>query len=95
MSEDISKKLKKTNPFYILVFFFNNLIKLLKKHFIIVLILLAVLISSFIVLWPVIHKNIKPGYVGVIFIPFFQGLDLNSVAHEGIHVKLPGTNIIS
>jgi regulator of protease activity HflC (stomatin/prohibitin superfamily) len=95
MSKDISKKLKKTNPFYIFVFFFNNLIKLLKKHFIIVLILLAVLISSFIVLWPVIHKNIKPGHVGVIFKPFFQGIDLNYVAPEGINFKLPWNNIIS
>ena len=94
MSKDISKKLKKTNPFYIFVFFFNNLIKLLKKHFIIILIFLAVLISSFIVLWPVIHKNIKSGYVGVIFKPFFNGIDLDYVAPEGINFKLPWNRII-
>ncbi len=55
--------------------------------------LLALLVSSAIVLWPLMFIVVPAGKVGVIYRPLSGGVDLGEVIREGAHLVLPWNKV--
>lgn len=55
--------------------------------------LLALIVSSAIVLWPLMFVVVPAGKVGVIYRPLSGGVDLGEVIREGAHLVLPWNKV--
>jgi regulator of protease activity HflC (stomatin/prohibitin superfamily) len=67
----------------------SNIKSQMKKRSIELSAFFLVFAATILILWPYIIKNIPAGTVGVIYKPFWGGVDLDAVYSEGIHVIPP------
>lgn len=67
----------------------------MRRHLIEIVCALAFLTASVVVLWPLIYLKIPSGHLGVIYKPFFEGVDLDKTLSEGIHFIWPWDKVFT
>ena len=66
---------------------------LARKHLLTLIVAGVVLLSTLIVLWPILYNSIPAGFVGVIYRPLKGGVDTQEIIKEGIHLTWPWNHI--
>lgn len=69
------------------------LLRWAEQKMLLIFFLVALLVSSVIVLWPLMFVIVPAGKVGVIYRPLSQGVDLGEVIREGAHLVLPWNKV--
>lgn len=71
----------------------NVFLKWAEQKMLTIFFLFALLLSSAIVLWPLMFVVVPAGKVGVIYRPLSGGVDLGEVIREGAHLVLPWNKV--
>jgi regulator of protease activity HflC (stomatin/prohibitin superfamily) len=73
--------------------YINRIKSWLKSQWLVITISLFITIGTFIVLWPAVVIRIPVGNVGVIFRPLQNGINLNEIIEEGLHIVWPWNSV--
>lgn len=71
----------------------NALLRWAEQKMLTIFFLVALLVSSVIVLWPLMFVIVPAGKIGVMYRPLSGGVDLDAVLKEGAHLILPWNKV--
>lgn len=71
----------------------STLVRYAEQKMLTIILLIALVVSSVIVLWPLMFVLVPVGKLGVIYRPLSGGVDLSMVIREGAHVILPWNKV--
>jgi regulator of protease activity HflC (stomatin/prohibitin superfamily) len=71
----------------------NALLRWAEQKMLTIFFVVALLVSSFIVLWPLMFVIVPAGKIGVMYRPLSGGVDLDKLLKEGAHLILPWNKV--